>query len=143
MIRAGVANHPSKWAHSGFVEIQKPPKRYGIVDLRELSALCGFPEVRQFEEAHSQWIEAALTREMLIREDRWSEAIAVGSLSFVESVKGELGSKALHREVEHIEEAYALRESSGAYDGKVGRKTEPLRLENTIFWNENPETTET
>ena len=34
---------------------------------------------------------------MLIREDRWSEAIAVGSLAFIESVKGDLGSKALHR----------------------------------------------
>ena len=86
---------------------------------------------------------AALTREMLIREDRCSEAIAVGSLSFVESVKDDLGSKALHREVEHIEDAYALRERSDAYEGNLASKSEPLRLENTIFWNENPDTTET
>jgi putative transposase len=48
MVRARVVNHPSKWAHSGFVEIQKPPKRYGIIDLGELSALCGFPESGNF-----------------------------------------------------------------------------------------------
>ena len=33
----------------------------------------------------------------------WSEAIAVGSLAFVANVKGELGSKARHRTVEHRE----------------------------------------
>jgi putative transposase len=35
MIRAGAVNHPSKWAHSGYREIQKPPKRYAIIDVRE------------------------------------------------------------------------------------------------------------
>ena len=31
------------------------------------------------------------------REDRWSEALAVGSLAFVERVKNDLGVKAAHR----------------------------------------------
>jgi hypothetical protein len=33
------------------------------------------------------------------REDRWSEAIAVGSSAFVDKVKSGLGVKAMHREV--------------------------------------------
>ena len=33
------------------------------------------------------------------REDRWSEALAVGSLAFVERVKNDLGVKAAHRKV--------------------------------------------
>jgi hypothetical protein len=28
IVRAGVVNHPEKWKESGFIEIQKPPKRY-------------------------------------------------------------------------------------------------------------------
>ena len=44
MVRARVVTHPGNWAHSGYREIQKPPKRYGI-DLRELSSLCGFAGV--------------------------------------------------------------------------------------------------
>ena len=36
---------------------------------------------------------------LAIRDDRWSEAIAVGSRPFVEKVKGELGLKATYREV--------------------------------------------
>jgi len=34
-----------------------------------------------------------------VRDDRWSEAIAVGSLAFVETVKNDLGVKARHRDV--------------------------------------------
>jgi putative transposase len=143
MVRAGMASNPREWIHSGYRELQEPPKRYGIIDLRELSALCGFAGLAEFQHAHRQWVEEALTRKLLVREDRWSEAIAIGSLAFIETVKGELGSKALHRGVEHIDRAYALRERSEAYDGNLASKSEPLRLENTVFWNENPETTET
>jgi hypothetical protein len=47
---------------------------------------------------------------MVARESRWSEAIAVGSLSFVNTVKSELGFKAAHREVIAQGETYVLRE---------------------------------
>ena len=40
-----------------------------------------------------------LRDELSVRDRRWSEAIAVGSLAFVERIKGELGFKALHREL--------------------------------------------
>ena len=39
MMRAGVVKHPREWEHSGYREIQKPPNRYGIIDLLELNAL--------------------------------------------------------------------------------------------------------
>ena len=38
-----------------------------------------------------------------MRDARWSEAVAVGSLAFVEKVKSQLGIKALHRELEQID----------------------------------------
>lgn len=38
MVRAGVVGHPGQWKESGFSEIQDPPKRYRIVDLRSLRA---------------------------------------------------------------------------------------------------------
>jgi putative transposase len=28
MVRSGVVNHPAKWEHSGYHEIQAPPERY-------------------------------------------------------------------------------------------------------------------
>jgi hypothetical protein len=38
-----------------------------------------------------------------------------GSQEFVEKIKGELGPKALHREVAQVDGTYALRESAAAY----------------------------
>ena len=68
------------------------------------------------------------------------EAIAVGSLAFIENVRSELGSKALHRDIEHIDGAYTLREQSEVYDGNLIGDTEPLRLENAFLWDENAAT---
>jgi hypothetical protein len=42
MIRTGMVNHPEQWNENGFGEIQEPPKRYAIIDLRALSEWCGF-----------------------------------------------------------------------------------------------------
>jgi hypothetical protein len=84
IVRARVVTHPCNWTHSGYREIQKPPKRYGIIDLRELSSLCGFGDVATFQRAHRGWVDDSLAREAMTREDGWSKAIAVGNLNFVE-----------------------------------------------------------
>ena len=68
-----------------------------------------------------------------VREGNWSEAIAVGSLSFVHIVKRELGFKAAHREVMELEGSYALREEGEAYGTNFGGETEVLRLESSRF----------
>jgi hypothetical protein len=41
----------------------------------------------------------ALRDEWSVRDARWPEAVAVGSLAFVEKVKSELEFKAVHRQV--------------------------------------------
>jgi putative transposase len=133
--RAGVVTHPSDWTHSGYREFQNPPKRYGIIDLRELSSLCGFHEVRDFQQAHREWVKEALSRGRVVREGNWSEAIAVGSMSFVNIVKRELGFKAVHRELMELEGTYALREEGEAYGPNFRGESEALSSENTHFWN--------
>ena len=59
------------------------------------------------------------------------------------SFGSELGSKETHRAVERIDGAYALREESDAHDAGLGIESAPLRLENTISWDENAETAQT
>ena len=142
MVRAGVVNHPVKWAHSGYREIQEPPKRYAVIDLEVLAALCGFTDLRDFQRAHRQWVKQALENSAP-RDDRWSEAIAVGGLAFVERVKNDLGIKAMHREVVRADETYALHEPSEAYERNFPGENEALRSENTLPWDEsfeNPST---
>jgi putative transposase len=135
MVRAGVVDHPVKWVNSGYHEIQQPPKRYRVIDLPGLFGLCGFSKLADFQQAHHEWVEIALRDELSVRDARWSEAVAVGSLAFVEKVKSELGIKALHRELEQVDGTYALRESGEAYRGQFDSKNEALRPENTLPWD--------
>ena len=134
MVRAGVVKHPAEWAHSGYREIQEPPKRYAVIDLRGLSALCGFAEVARFQQAHRQWVEEALTREVAVYEDRWSEALAVGSVTFVDKMKRELGYKAKYREVTEVGGTYTLREHGEAYASNCGNESDALMPDNTVPW---------
>jgi putative transposase len=97
MVRARVVSHPCDWTHSGYRETHNPPKRYGIINLGELSSLCGFNGVAELQQAHRGWVDDSITCQRTAREGRWSEAIAVGNLSFVEKVKSELGFKAAHQ----------------------------------------------
>jgi REP element-mobilizing transposase RayT len=50
MVRAGVVNHPAKWKESGFSEIEKPPKRYAMIDLPSLMELSGLRTLEIFKE---------------------------------------------------------------------------------------------
>jgi REP element-mobilizing transposase RayT len=76
MVRAGVVSHPGEWAHSGYREIQEPPKRYAVIDLEGLAAMCGFTNPRDFQRAQREWVEQAMENGGALREDRWSEALA-------------------------------------------------------------------
>jgi REP element-mobilizing transposase RayT len=138
MVRAGVVRHPAEWAQGGYRQIQDPPERYAVIELADLSDLCGFTKVVDFQRAHRQWVEEALAREPVKRDERWSEAIAVGSPAFVEKVKRELGMKARHRDVDEADGTCVLREPRGAYAGTLGTENSALRSENAILWAENP-----
>jgi putative transposase len=70
---------PAEWPHSGYPAIQQPPKRYRVVDLLEVSELCGFDGIREFQKARREWVEARSSGDIARRDDRWSESIAVGS----------------------------------------------------------------
>jgi len=49
----------------------------------------------------------------------------------------------MHREVVQVDGTCAVREPCEAYGGDLGSESEALRPENTIFWEENAEITET
>lgn len=67
----------------------------------------------------------------------------MGSFSFVNNVKRDLGFKAAGRKVVQLEGTYAVREQGEAYGRNFGGKNEPLSLENTRSWNEISRTTAT
>ena len=143
MVRAGAVAHPREWDTSGYREIQAPPQRYAVIDVAALSALCGFRDIARFQEAHRRWVEQALRESADPRDPRWSEAIAVGSRSFVEKIQIELGLKAKYRDVSEAAGTYTLREPAVPYMPIFGCKSDLLRLNNAVFWERTLEKTGT
>lgn len=136
MVRAGVVKHPIEWAHGGFVEIQSPRKRYALIDYEGLKEILNFKTMDELAEAYRGWIEEALIRGNLQRDDKWTESIAVGSDSFVQATKDKLGIKAKGRDVHERDGSYELRESAATYKPLLGHEKVALSSENGFYWND-------
>jgi len=110
MVRAGAVAHPSKWASSGYAEIQEPRERYSIIDHRALMELLGIPSIEELRRSHMGWVKEALARKEQGRESKWTEGIAVGNRDFVDIIKRGLGMKAKGRRIYGMDDESALRE---------------------------------
>ena len=127
MVRAGVVRHPSEWPHGGYNEIQCATGHGAVIDLEELSRLCGFASVQDLRQAHREWVAQGLAGNALQRDECWSEAIAVGGEDFVQRIKRELGIAARHRQVAQVNGNRALRESMARYIVDFGLENRPAR----------------
>ena len=92
MVRAGVVTHPAQWRHSGYHQIQQPGDRYQIVDQARLKELCGYDSAEDLRRDHQEWVGEALRGDRR-REPAWTEAIAVGSKSYVEQIEAALAEQ--------------------------------------------------
>ena len=115
MVRAGVVTHPGKWKHSAYHEIQSPPKRYRIIDRIALASLLGLKDETHLQVQHQEWVDDALRKNNNQRQKIWSEGVAVGSQTFVESVIEQLGIEGKGRLVHHNENLYQVKELACAY----------------------------
>lgn len=120
MVRAGVIVHPEEWIFSGYCEIQQPRRKCALIAYERLAELAGFGAYDQFTAAHRNWVEAYLEDGDCVREDRWTQSIAVGSQGFVEKTKRELGIRAKGRKVVEADPGYQLREPQVCYQAAFG-----------------------
>lgn len=107
--------------------------RFGLSLKPDVERVCGS---ERFSESAGQWVEQGLENGLMMRDDRWSELIALGNREFVENARDELGAKALHRDVIEADGVYTLREQAEAYGLSFVTQSEALRAKNTFFWNE-------
>jgi len=68
------------------------------------------------------------------RQDEWTGSVAVGSKSFILSVKASLSFRAKGHDVIQIGEGYQLRESPAPYKVLFEAENEDIDLENSVFW---------
>ena len=137
MVRAGVVAHPSEWDFGGYNELQNPRQRYALIDYKRLMDLLYISTVDDLRNSHKKWVEEILKTQNYIRESKWSQSIAVGSKSFVESIKEKLGIRAKGRKVEGSRGMYHLREAQTAYNSNFTPENSVLSVKNTCFWNVN------
>ncbi|MCF8039508.1 MAG: transposase, partial [Desulfohalobiaceae bacterium] len=89
-------------------------------------------------DSYEHWVEDYI-RESTDREKIWTEAIAAGSVEFIEGVKARLGLKARHRRIstdgDGQDAVYALQEPLAAYNADFNGKIGALKGKNGLLWN--------
>lgn len=142
MVRAGVVDHPEQWRHGGYNEIQSPKRKCILIDYETLSRLAGFEEFVLFQRAHRKWVDAALNRkDVLVRDTKWTQSIAVGGESFVTAVKKKMRSLSIGRHVRHSKDGCKLRETIIPYNGHLEAEKCDIDANNTWLLGINHEIT--
>ena len=121
MVRAGVVRHPSDWPFGGYAELMCRKRRWRLIDEEILRGLLGIASPDRHRKLRQAWVEAELKRERLRRQPIWTESVAVGSKTFAEKIKAQLGAKGIGRKVEEDgdeESAFCLRESLDVFEVK-------------------------
>ena len=99
MVRNGVVGHPSAWPFGGYNEIQKPRRKNVLIAYQKLAELAGFENYNTFREAHQEIVNESLANGNIQRQNQWTKSIAVGSKSFIETIKEKLGTLAKGRKI--------------------------------------------
>lgn len=135
MVRTGVVRHPSEWGQfSGYNEIQTPRKRYSLIDHNQLASLLGMEGVGELVASHAYWVAEALERETGMRDEKWSESIAVGSKEFIANTKEELGPLFESRKVDGEGGQYELHERQEPFNSPLSSKIDVRGAENAHQW---------
>ena len=88
--------------------------RKQIIDYSCLSKLLNV-ELSELQEIQKEKIKEALSMNKLERDGKWTEAIAVGSKDYVESIRKQLNIKAIGRRTRMVDEGYELAEGETPY----------------------------
>jgi len=137
MVRAGVVDHPEQWLHGGYNEIQTPRRKCILINYDTLKQLSGFHDYASFQTAHRRWVNTAITKADRHRESLWTQAIAVGSESFVTTVKNQMHFLAIGRRIRQSKDCCELRDVVIPYNCHFETQKGDIAPENTRFFDEN------
>ena len=135
MVGAGVAGHPSEWVFCGYSEIQKPPRRYSIIDCKRLMELVDIGVGDELSRTYKGWVDEILSIGESTRENKWTESVSVGKMQFIATVRKELGVRAGGRDIIKSGGGYEMREPGVSYSHLFGVKNDTLSPENAHFWD--------
>jgi len=87
MVRAGVISHPGEWEWCGFRELMGLRRRYRIIDLPVLIEKTGSENLAELRTHYLAVIDDYMKGGKLSRDPEWTESLAVGDRTFVESLQ--------------------------------------------------------
>ncbi len=79
--------------------------------------------------AHSRWVDSEIQTNNTDKENKWTQSIAVGSKTFIETMKEALGFRAMGRKILCADVSFELRETIPPYG-----KDNDLDSGNTFLW---------
>lgn len=92
MLRNGVVAHPKEWKHSGYHELSGDKTRYRVINFSRLLKCLAMKDPKMFRLWYKKTINSEAQRKHE-REAYWTEATAVGSWEWLESVSPKIGIK--------------------------------------------------
>jgi REP-associated tyrosine transposase len=122
MVRCGVVAHPREWEWVGYHEIMGMRRRYRLVDVDRLCWRLATSDLEDLRHNLEAALAEAIAQGELQREAIWTEALAVGSIQFVERIKPMVLTR---RETEVIsmgEGVSVLQDSPSPYGPERGLK---------------------
>jgi REP element-mobilizing transposase RayT len=135
MVRAGVVYHPAEWPFCGYHELMLGKQRYRLINSEKLAQVLGVASSSEMPTMRQRSIKALLKKEDLQRQRKWTESIAVGSQTFVETVKDKLGFRAKTRFVHQGNENHELREAVVPYSTIFSTENDALSPNIGLFWD--------
>ncbi|MBD3241593.1 MAG: transposase [Chitinivibrionales bacterium] len=141
MFRAGHGEAVHEWYWCGLYELLQQRTRRGIIDRHALCRLTGVATIEEHIELRMKAVTRAIKEGRTARESIWTESVAVGQRTFVESVERALQYRCPGRKVTGVEGdgvtgrgsgMYVLREPRLSYDG-IGSTAENV-LDNRYPW---------
>lgn len=116
MVRAGVVSHPKEWEYCGFYEMVTGKKRFMLLNVQMLLATFAQESLPNFVELRRSTVDDAILKNMhLIRDDKWTESVAVGRQSFLNRIKGRSLGKTRGRRIRQEGCSYILKDRQAPY----------------------------
>lgn len=110
MIRAGAVNHPAEWRFCGYYELMSGRQRYRLINTKMLLDLMGENDLARLRVSYERLVNAALKKNVMERESKWTESIAVGTELFAKEMKERLGQRVRYRSVSGNSRDWALKD---------------------------------
>ena len=127
MVRAGVVSDPKDWLHGGYFELLNSTKRYRLINTKRLCQLLSLDSEESLRMSRIMWVDDALKRDKIYKEEKWAKSLAVGGLEFTEGFVESLGMKGQKRVIQLVDDGCVVKEPDASYGTPFDVKKATLR----------------